>query len=75
LLLTWPTPNLTLLNNALEQTAWPSPPLTETSWRQAVRTRLQEANWSRAAADVHPFLETGDAASLLTPDNLDRVLG
>lgn len=70
----WPPPNLTLLNNALQQTAWPGPPLTESSWRQVVRTRLQGANWSQATADVRPFLEIDDSADLLTPDNLARVL-
>lgn len=69
----WPPPNLTLLNNALRQTGWPGPPLTETTWREAIRARLAEVNWRQAAADVRPFLETG-AATLLTPDNLDRLL-
>lgn len=70
----WPPPNLALLNNALQQTAWPGPVLTDTNWRQVVQTRLQEANWSQAAADVRPFLESGAAVALLTLDNLARVL-
>jgi hypothetical protein len=70
----WPPPNLTLLNNALQQTGWPDPPLTETTWRQAVRSRLEEAHWDQATADVRPFLETVTAADLLTRDNLVRVL-
>jgi len=69
----WPPPNLTLLNNALRQTGRPDPPLTETTWRQTIRARLTEVNWSQAVADVRPFLEAG-AAALLTPDNLDRLL-
>jgi len=70
----WPSPNVGMLNNALQQTAWAGPPLTEATWRQAVRNRLQKADWGQAVADVRPFLETGDAVELLTPGNLDRVL-
>lgn len=70
---TWPPPNLTWLNNALNQTGWPGPPLTAATWRAAVAARLAEANWSQVADDVRPFLET-DAAALLTPDNLARLL-
>lgn len=71
----WPPPNLTLLNNALQQTNWPGPALTDTNWRPAIQTRLQEVNWSQVVADVRPFLESGDAATMLTPENLARVLG
>ncbi len=70
----WPAPNLTLLNHALAQTSWPGPPLTETTWRAAVRARLAEVNWSQAAADVRPFLEPGAAADLLTAENLLGLL-
>lgn len=37
----WPAPNLVLLNNALEQTGWGGPPLTEATWVAAVRARLR----------------------------------
>jgi predicted nucleotidyltransferase component of viral defense system len=71
----WPTPNLTMLNNALAQTDWPGAPLTEATWREAVRARLREADWTRVAADVRPFLEPSADTALLTPENLARVLG
>jgi hypothetical protein len=71
----WPAPNLTLLNNALAQTAWPGEPLTETTWRSATRERLHDAAWDQTARDVRPFLEPGADAALLTPENLARVLG
>lgn len=70
----WPAPNLTLLNNALEQTGWPGPPPTEETWREAVRARLREADWAQAVADVRPFLEPGADADLLTLENLLRLL-
>lgn len=70
----WPAPNLTLLNNALRQTGWSGPPLTGTTWREAVRERLRAAAWDQAVADVRPFLEPGAEAALLTPEDLSRVL-
>jgi len=70
----WPAPNLTLLNNALRQTGRSGPALTETTWPDAVRARLADADWSQAAADVRPFLAAADAA-LLTRENLLALLG
>ena len=69
----WPAPNMTMFNNALAQTDWPGAPLTETTWREAVRAQLREVDWTRAAADVRPFLEPSADAALLTPDNLLRL--
>jgi predicted nucleotidyltransferase component of viral defense system len=71
----WPGPNLTLLNNALRQTAWPGPELIEDTWRGPVRERLRSLAWDQVAADVRPFLEPGADPGLLTLENLMRVLG
>ncbi len=70
----WPPPNLTLLNNALQQSDWPGPGIQETNWRQAVRIRLQAVDWRQVITDVRPFLEDSEAAALLTPENFERVL-
>jgi hypothetical protein len=71
----WPPPNLTLLNNALEQTGWTGERLTEESWRGVVRNRLQTIPWDQVAADVRPFLEMDAELALLNRENLMRVLG
>ncbi|MEA3397617.1 MAG: nucleotidyl transferase AbiEii/AbiGii toxin family protein, partial [Chloroflexota bacterium] len=71
----WPLPNLTLLNNALQQTGWDGNPLTAHNWRKTVRDRLQTLTWERVVADVRPFLEPGAHPDLLTPENVMRVLG
>ena len=70
----WPAPNLTLLNNALQQTGWEAEPLTEDTWRKAVRHRLQAVAWAVVADDVRPFLDASADADLLTAENLMRVL-
>jgi len=70
----WPAPNLTLLNNALRQTGWEGGLLTENNWRGFVHHRLLSVAWPQAISDVRPFLEPGADPSLLTLDNLLRVL-
>lgn len=55
----WPPPNLRLLNNALRQTGWDGPPLTEETWRSAVWARLEGVAWEQVAEDVRPFLGPG----------------
>ena len=71
----WPAPNLTLLNNALAQTGWSDPPLTQKTWRETLHTHLMEIPWKQALADVEPFLSSQQESSLLTTENLDRLLG
>jgi len=66
--------NLTLLNNALQQTGWSGALLAPQTWREAVRERLHSASWEQAAAGVRPFLASGADAALLTPENLRQLL-
>ncbi|MFQ5594820.1 MAG: nucleotidyl transferase AbiEii/AbiGii toxin family protein [Anaerolineae bacterium] len=73
----WPAPNLTLLNNALQQTGWNGVfPLADDNWRDVVRARLQTQvqAWDQVVADVRPFLAPGAPLELLTRENLMRVL-
>lgn len=70
----WPAPNLTLLNNALQQTGWDSEPLTGDNWRRIVRERLTAVDWEQIVADVWPFLEPTADPGVLRPENLLRVL-
>ena len=72
---TWPTPNLLMLNNALDQTGWPGERLTEANWREQLRKRLRGLDWKRIETDAHPFVEPGFDLNLLTLANLERVLG
>lgn len=64
-----------MLNNALMQTGWKDAPLTESTWRNAVRQRLLNLKWERIIEDVRPFLEPTIDLNLLTRDNLLGLLG
>jgi hypothetical protein len=70
----WPAPNLTLLNNALQQTGWSSAHLTDQNWRAVLVDRLHVLEWQRVAEDVRPLLEPNASAKMLTLENLERVL-
>lgn len=70
----WPPPNLTLLNNALQQTGWTGDCATEQGWRGIVRDRLRTLSWDRVVADVRPFLEPSANLDLLTLENVMQVL-
>ncbi len=67
---TWPEPNLTLLNNALRQSGWEETTLLPTTWRPAVARRLEFVDWTRAAADVSPFLSRPQDVALISADVL-----
>jgi hypothetical protein len=71
----WPEPNLTMLNNALEQTGWEGPVLSERTWRNVVRDRLESAPWDRVVDDLYPFLEPRADSTLLNRETVMQVLG
>ena len=70
----WPSPNLELLNNALAQTGWAKPRLTEATWRRVVGERLDAVDWTALAADVRPLLENAAEAALVSRESLQRLI-
>lgn len=71
---TWPQPNLTMLNNALVQTGWQKERLTAANWRGLVRDRMRTLDWENIQADVRPYVEPGFDLSMLSLENMERVL-
>jgi hypothetical protein len=70
----WPNPNLTLLQNALQQTGWDGPVPNEQNWRDILCQRLGKIDWKKSVADVKPFLERSDEVALLTQENFEKLL-
>jgi hypothetical protein len=70
----WPAPNFVLLNNALAQTKWHGPGVTEKNWRLLVRRRLARVDWRQAVRDVLPFLERTDEAQWLAREPMLQLL-
>lgn len=66
-------PNLTLLQNALDQTQGAGRYHTP-DWRELVRERLLTLDFQAIADDVSPFLERPQDSALLTRDNLEGLL-
>lgn len=71
----WPNPNLTLLQNALHQTAWDGLLPDENNWRELLCQRLQKIDWMKSIRDVKPFLERAHEVDLLTRENFAKLLG
>lgn len=71
---TWPAPNIVFLNNALDQTGWPGPVMTQGNWRDVVRQKLDTVKWDRALRDAAPFLEREQDRHLVTTKALGRLL-
>lgn len=70
----WPEPNLTMLNNAVRQTGWEGPSLTEHTWRDVVGDQLESASWERVVDDVRPFMETRTDLTLLSRETAMKLL-
>ena len=71
----WPTPNLTLLRNALQQTGWDGTTPNEKNWRDILCQRLGKIDWKKSLVDVKPFLERSNEFALLTQENFEKLLG
>lgn len=66
-------PNVTLLQNALEQV--PSPSCRDASaWREAILALAAETDWKAVHRDVGPFLEHSDEIALLNADTVQAAL-
>lgn len=70
----WPSPNLTLLQNALRQTGWDSALPDEHNWRDILCKRLGNVDWKKSVADVKPFLERSSEVALLTREKFEKLL-
>lgn len=70
----WPDPNLVLLNNALNQTAWTGPTVHADNWRKIVRAKIEDISFDQALDDVRPFLGSNEDIGLLTKENLMHLL-
>lgn len=70
----WPAPNLALLNNALAQSGWSGGIVLPETWRKTLSAQLENISWKQARSDVEPFLLSSDESSLLTKENLEKLL-
>lgn len=70
----WPDPNLVLLNNALNQTAWTGPTIDADNWREVVRSKIEAVSFESVLEDARPFLGSGEDIDLLSKNNLIRLL-
>ncbi|NLB54390.1 MAG: nucleotidyl transferase AbiEii/AbiGii toxin family protein [Lentisphaerae bacterium] len=70
----WPEPNLSFLNAALQQSGWKGSTMTTDSWRLQVLEHLKIHNWKQARDDVLPFLEQTRDLELVSFESLEKLL-
>ena len=70
----WPEPNIKFLTQALLQTNWKGPEISESNWTILVAKKLKDINWNKAIEDTRPFIEKPSDLKLLTKENLFNTL-
>jgi hypothetical protein len=72
----WPPPNLEMLRNALDQTAWEGPRVTASNWTDIVARRLDDraGDWNEVIRDVRPFLPESFDPETLALTNVRELL-
>jgi predicted nucleotidyltransferase component of viral defense system len=70
----WPEPNITLLNAALEHSEWNGERVTAANWQRILGENLERFDWQRARADLAPFIERQEDLKLITQENCLKLL-
>ena len=63
-------PNITLLNNALDQTGYKGQRPTEINWRDCLHVIVEKADWAKVYRDVESFLENVPDMDIFTKENV-----
>lgn len=70
----WPGPNITQLNNALEQFGWTGPEVTGENWPILIKEKINSVDWKKASADAGPFLERAGDSSFIDREIMLQLL-
>ncbi len=72
----WKTivPNMTLLQNGLQQTGYQKEYPTEENWRRYLYEVVQKADWKKIEQDIVNFLENPSDANVFSKENILRLL-
>jgi predicted nucleotidyltransferase component of viral defense system len=70
----WSSPNLSMLNSALDQSGWEKGVLTGDNWRGYVLARLAQVAWTRVVEDVQRFLMDQEELTKFRADTIRDLL-
>ncbi|MBU1038478.1 MAG: nucleotidyl transferase AbiEii/AbiGii toxin family protein [Candidatus Omnitrophica bacterium] len=75
-LMTWKDiePNFIQLNNALTQSKWQGPVISNVNWREVARDAVAKADWKKVRSDVEQFLEHPHDIELLSQESALKML-
>jgi hypothetical protein len=68
------SPNIPYLNQALRQTGYAGPDVTETNWKELVASRVKAVRWNQVQRDVEPFLFRSEDLRALDKEILLQML-
>ncbi len=68
------TPNMKLLQNALEQTGWGKKMPIENTWRDFISNVVQKTDWKKVTRDVENFLENPADMQVFSKENVLKLL-
>lgn len=68
------SPNLTFLNNGLQQTGWKGDKLTNENWRQQLSQVVQKTDWKKVERDVESFLQNPADMNVFTKENIINLI-
>jgi predicted nucleotidyltransferase component of viral defense system len=67
-------PNITLLNNALDQAGYNGPRPTGTNWRDCLYAIVEKTDWAKVYNDVESFLENVTDLDIFTKKNVLKLI-
>ena len=70
----WPPPNIPFLNAALVQSKWAGQKPTLDNWKKIIHKKFETINWSKAKADVEPFLARPSDIEWVHPHHIEALL-
>ncbi len=75
-LMTWKgiEPNFPQLNNALTQSKWLGPVISNVNWREVLSDAVAKADWKKVRSDVEQFLERSRDIELLSQEAVLKIL-
>lgn len=68
------TPNIKLLENALEQSGWKGEVPGAETWKKFLYKVVSSADWKKVREDVESFLERPDDLAIMTQENILKLL-
>ena len=72
--ISWPSPNFSFLNAALEQTNWGGDVVSRHNLKDILYHKISGLQWNKVQSDLLPFMERQQDLSLVTRENCLKLI-